>query len=165
MTEHIRRAPRPLADSVLFVLWWAWAWQSSGATAAGTTLADRLRDDTPWWWWVILVGLLCGLPAQSHAPGRGVARLVRRVTAGPGGAPVAVAVTLAVLVAPALVFGVGLGAVVSDLPVVTRWNGFLDVMSSAPALAVYAVGSAGVLLRRRSAGRRGAPAAEEARRL
>ncbi|OEJ94321.1 hypothetical protein [Streptomyces thermolilacinus] len=164
MTEHIRRAPRPLADSVLFVLWWAWAWQSSGATAQGATLIGQLRDDTPWWWWVILVGLLCGLPAQSHAPGGGVARLVRRVAGGRGGAPVAVALTLAALVAPALLFGVGLGSVVSDLPTAARWDGFLDVMSSAPALAVYAAGSGAVLLRRRSTGGRSAPAPGEARR-
>ncbi|WP_374985741.1 hypothetical protein [Streptomyces fradiae] len=148
MTETVPRAPRPLSDTALFVLWWAWAWQSSGATARGTTLTDQLTHGTPWWWWVILAGLLCGAPMLARAPGAGVARTVRRF-AGSAGAPAAVAATLAALVAPALVLGVGCGAVVSALPLAERWDSFLRVAVAPPALAVYAAGCAAVLLLRR----------------
>lgn len=145
MSSHARRAPRPFAESVALVLWWGWAWQSSGATAHGVSLAEQLNDRTPWWWWMVLMGLMCGPALVGRVPGS-FQRLTRLTTGGEAGPAAAAGLTLAALAVPALLFGVAGGFVVSDLPLADRWAGFLDVMLSPVAFCVYAAGVATVLL-------------------
>ncbi|MEU2179947.1 hypothetical protein [Streptomyces thermolilacinus] len=149
MSSHAHRAPRPLADSLALVLWWGWAWQSSGATAHGVSLAEQLSDRTPWWWWMVLVGLMYGPALVGRVPGS-FQRLARLTTGGEAGAVAAAGLTLAALAGPALLFGVAGGFVVSELPLAHRWAGFLDVMLSPVAFGVYAAGVVAVLLARRT---------------
>ncbi|MFJ7422351.1 hypothetical protein ACIQXD_27675 [Streptomyces uncialis] len=152
MSRHTRPGPPQYLAFASLVLWCAWTWQSSAATAGGIPLTEQLTDHTPLWWYALLAALAVAASYVIRAPVPAT-RPVERLLSPTTSLPVTLTATVLALLLPPLLLGVPLGFLASDASLATRWHGYVDVLTSPLALALCVAVCATVSLVRRRAGR------------
>lgn len=148
MPRHTRPGPPQYLAFASLVLWCAWTWQSSAATARDIPLTEQLTDHTPLWWYALLAALAVAASYVIRTPGP-AARPLERLTADSTALPLALTATAAVWLLPPLLLGVPLGFLASDHPLATRWDGYVHLLTSPLALGLCAAVCAAVALIRR----------------
>ncbi|WP_329559312.1 hypothetical protein OG711_12985 [Streptomyces uncialis] len=152
MSRHTRPGPPQYLAFASLVLWCAWTWQSSAATARGIPLTEQLTDHTPLWWYALLAALAVAASYVIRTPVLAT-RPLERLLSPTTPLPAALTTTVLALLLPPLLLGVPLGSLASDAPLSTRWDGYADVVTSPVTLALCAAACATVTLIRRRAGR------------
>ncbi|MEU0690895.1 hypothetical protein [Streptomyces uncialis] len=149
MPRHTRPGPPQYLAFASLVLWCAWTWQSSAATARDTPLPEQLTDHTPLWWYALLAAVAVAATYVIRTPVRAT-RPVARLLSPETPLPTALTTTVLALLLPPLLLGVPLGFLASDAPLATRWNGYADLVTSPVTLGLCVAVCAGVALVRRA---------------